>query len=345
MSYHIVTASDVPPEKLHTFLCRFFVQEKCNFLQEHGDWWHCGNHNRWVILSEENVVGYCAIIPTKIVVDHNTIPAYWWLDLIIAPEHRRRGLQSSFDKKLKEMEILKLGFPNETAFIHKKHSWGVRDDLTTKLLPLRPLKVTQVRKSSGFRKIILKTGAAVLSPIMSLYRKMLKNYKPKYSYRVNQPSVEDFAKIFKNFPPKNFSTTHRDAEYFTHRFMEAPYKGNLDYYVSRSDDQLTHYAITRNFVHKGDRITRILDLYGDFDHIEKIKDLLFCVISDAIKNNSTQITIMATLTSLKNLLMHLGFLFNSKARFCWLSTDHDLMTELDRKIYWTLADSDNDEIV
>lgn len=345
MSFHLVTALDVPPEKLHAFLSRFFVQEKCNFLRDHSDWWHCGNQNRWVILSDENVAGYCALIPTKIIVDHNAIPAYWWLDLIIAPEYRRKGLQSSFDKKLKEMDTLKLGFPNETAFIHKKHNWGVRDDLTTKLLPLRPIKVTQVRNASGFRRILLNIGALFLIPFMSLYRRILKNYKPKFSRRINQPSPEELAKVFNNFPPKNFSTTLRDAEYFNHRFFNSPYKDNLNYYYCSYDDQVTHYAITRNFIYKGDRVTRILDLYGDFKQSKKIKDLLFSVIADAIKNNSTQITITSTLPSLSNVFMHVGFIFNSKARFCWHSLDQDLMTKLSKNIYWTLADSDNDEIV
>ena len=171
MKNRLRTAAEVNPEELNSFLMRFFPAGKCLFLREHGDWLHGGIQNRWVLLQDDRIAGYCAVIPTMILSGNETLPAIWWMDLIIAPEFRGQGLQVLFDKKIQEQDLLKIGFPNLLAArIHKKHNWGVRADLWVMLLPLQPLQVHQVRAATGWRGSLLRLAAAGLSPVMGLYK-------------------------------------------------------------------------------------------------------------------------------------------------------------------------------
>lgn len=345
MSTKLLTAAQVGKDELHNFLSRFFPAAKSLFLYQNGAWLHGGEENRWVLTINEKIVGYCAVIPTTVDIENKPMPALWWVDIIIDPQFRGQRLQSHFDEQIKQTNRVKLGFPNQLAAqIHRKHHWGVREDLQVRLIPLRPLLVNQVHHAKGWRGTLLKIGAVVLSPVTALFRLWLRTYRPNSARRVTSPSVEQFTSVYQQYPPVDFATTHRDPSYFTQRFLNSPYLEQLSYYLCGPVDSPSHYLVTRTFKRDGVLVTRILDLYGNFTNQQRLRDLLLCVLKDSAKLGVSQVTVMTTLSELTAVLKKSGFLFSSIARFCWLSEDSHIMTHLGEKIHWTLADSDNDEI-
>jgi len=345
MEYRLLTASEVNQDDLHNFLLRFFGKEKSNFLSMHGEWLHVSNNNRWVILDKTNIVGYCAIIPTKISFNEKMFPALWWVDIIIAPEYRGHGLQSIFDKKIQESKSIKLGFPNEVAArIHRKHGWGVREDLEVRLLPLKPTRVYQVRCATGLRAVKFKTLAVLISPVMLVYKYMMRKKRTSKVVQIDDPHAAIFSDIYHRYPCNNLTTTVRDEDYFNHQFITSPVRHELSFYTYGPLQKPTHYLIARKFDRDGEQTIRILDLYGNFNDRRGVRELIHRIIEEAIELRVAQITVMATDGEIKKLLSQLGFLIKTRVRFCWKSYYDMAMDNFDGNVYWTLADSDNDEI-
>ena len=345
MSVQLLTAAETDTVQLTNFLERYFGSTKAEFLREHGAWLHGGQENRWVLFVDGELAGYCAVIPTKVHVDGKDVSAIWWVDIIVAPEFRGQGLQSHFDQKLQEDNLLKLGFPNELAAkIHRKHQWGVREDLQVRLFPLRPLKVNQVRTATGSRGLLLKLGALALTPITAAYRFWLRERKPKNVFSKENPTSEMLAEIAQRATAQVFPTTYRDAAQFQRRFLDAPYSDQLRWFFYGPEDAPTHYLVTRTLPHHGGLVTRILDCYGDLNDEQALRALLLAAAADADRQKASQLTAMVTLPSMEPVFKNSGFVFKTIARYCWLSSDQIIMDAFAGPIYFTLADSDNDEI-
>lgn len=345
MTVQLLTAAEIDPTQLTAFLERFFGSTKAEFLREHGAWLHGGQENRWVLLVDGVLAGYCAVIPAQVCVGGAELSAIWWVDIIVAPEFRGQGLQSYFDQKLQQDNLLKLGFPNELAAkIHRKHQWGVREDLQVRLFPLRPLKVNQVRTAIGKRGVLLKVGALALSPAAAVLRLWRQNRKFGSVFKVEQPTAEFLAGIVGRTPAQPYATSHRDKKAFQHRFLDAPYADQLTWFFYGPMDAPTHYLVTRTLQHHGVTVTRVLDYFGDLSAGQPLRALLQAAAADADRKKSSQMTVMVSLSSMEPLFKAAGFIFKSTARFCWLSSDPAIMESFARPCYFTLADSDNDEI-
>lgn len=339
----VATTDTVDGQSLGAFLRRVFPSSKAEFLSQHGDWWHTGNGNRWVLLVDGQIAGYCAVIPAHILVEDNKTPALWWVDLVLAPEFRGLGLQSLFDRKIQEASNLKLGFPNQLAAkIHRGHGWGVREDFTTMLLPLQPSGVKSVQRQVGVRGLALRSSAVFLTPWASRLRSNYGKYIPQSARKLENPHPDTLAGIFirqKNTLPP---TTYRDAGYIQWRFLDAPYRAELDFYLAGPSSRPTHYLVSRYVEYENVPAVRVLDLIGDLNDLEPIKDLLSLSIKDAVSRGAKQVTLLATLPEIRSLARRMGFYFTSKTRFCWTSSDSELNQALYGRVHWALADSDND---
>lgn len=345
MDTKLVTASELDPVFLDSFLSRVFPSEKSEFLQSSGNWWHKGSDNRWVILVGGQIAGYCAVIPTQLIVDDLIHNAIWWVDIMIAPEFRGKGLQSMFDKKIQELGLLKLGFPNEVAAkIHLKHGWGVREDFYVRLFPLRPLLISQVKNAMGQRGSLLRLAAFLLTPIMLVFRIFLKLRRNKNIEISKTPNVELFVNISNEVRSQGFSTTVRDEGYFSHRFVSSPFREDYNYFVRYQKGHPTHYLITRDVIRNDVVVTRILDFFGDFKDKKGLRDIISAALSDASKKKASQITVLCTLPSLNSLFLKMGFIAKTLVRFCWHSSSVELMDRLHGPVHFSLSDSDNDDI-
>jgi hypothetical protein len=328
---------------LDDFLQRNFPQPKSDFLRDFGDWWHRGAENRWVVLADDDIGAYYGFIPVQCLVKGGVLPAVWWVDLVVDPYFRGKGVQTTIDKELRATDRIMIGFPNElAASIHRKHGWGVREDLRVLMLPLKPLEVSNIRRTRGIKGFALKGGALILSPLMCVLRRWYGYYQPRSSHNFEPTNGDVIVDVFQKYHQTMGVTILRDADYIQWRYLDSPYRSQLAFYMHSRDGIPTHILILRHLASDGSVITRILDIFGDFNDLEGVRDLVRLAIKDAVILGSTQVTIMATLPELHSCLQSVGFIIKNPARFCWYTSSPEIMQSFSGPFHWNLADSDND---
>jgi len=340
----LMTANQIEPALLGDFLGKVYSPLKSAFLNDHGTWWHRSTADRLVVQIEGQVVGYCAVIPVRAWIAGQVYPALWWVDLIIDPEYRGLGLQALFDRRVREMADLLLGFPNKLAAkIHRKHGWGVREDLQVLLLPLWLGQVKAVHNVKGARGKLIQGLARFFDPLAMVWRGRLLAQRSQRAWKMGALDTHVLSRVFNNARIKSLNTTWRDTPYFDWRYGAAPHPEEYSYYLVGTTAAPTHYLVARHITHSnGQRYSRILDVFGDFSDLVALQELLALAIQDAIFQGSGQLTLMSTCAELTTTAQRLGFLFSTSMGFCWRSNSPQLMAALAGENYWTLADSDND---
>lgn len=340
----LLTAHEIDSQTLSDFLRRVYPAAKAEFLIRHGAWWHGSDENRLVVLADGQIASYSAVIPARVCLNGAAHNGLWLVDVMTAPEFRGKGLQRQLDERLKEMTNLLLGFPNELAAkVHRKHGWGVRQDLHMLLLPLMPTRVKSVIHAQGRRGLFLRLGALALTPLAFLWRNWLALQRPQLAWRLPELDAGQIAAVFARAPKTRLNTTWRDADYFLWRYGEAPNPSEYSYYLAGKVDTPSLYLIARH-IQQPDGLcyTRILDVFGDFSNHAALRDLLTLAVQDAIAHRSSQVTLVGGYPPLREAARRVGFLISVAFHFCWWSPSADLMTVLDTENYWTMADSDND---
>jgi len=338
-------AGEVDRASLNRFLGRVYQPEKAAFLERHGAWWYRGQDNRWVLEDGGEVVAYSAVMPTRLLVGGESVETVWWIDLVVDPNHRGRGLQKVFDDRVRSAAPLVVGFPNAVAAkIHLRHGWGVREDLRVLLMPLRPREVGAVRSLRGWKGHAVRTVAAVLSPAAFAVRRRLRSFRPRFARRIDVPDPAALANVFTRRTEMAATTTLRDKSYFRWRFFEAPYHGDLSFFGAGRGGRVDVAAITRRVEKEGRTAVRVLDLFGDLGDSELVREVMLLVARNAVEVGANQVTVMATDAGLRGVLRRVGFIASTISRFCWWSADGGLMNHLaNGQGLWSLADSDNDE--
>lgn len=341
----ILTADQVEPGLLEDFLRRIYHPLKSAFINEYGDWWHHSNKNRLTILVEDKIVGYCAVIPTQLIIAGDVHSALWKVDLIIDPEYRGQGLQKHFDRRVREMSNLLIGFPNLglSSKVHRKLGWNVREDARILLLPLWPLQAKPVRGAQGWKGIAVRIGAAMMTPLAAIWRSRLATQPTQNVWKMENFDADLLSNVFMRTKSNEINTTWRDASYFEWRYGAAPKPEEYSYYLTGKPESPSHYLISRRLTQKdGLRYTRILDVFGNLEDITALRDLLIVAVQDAIVHKSGMVTLLTSNVKLMGVAQRMGFLISAPINFCWISESSEMMSALSGINYWTLADSDND---
>lgn len=344
MSFTIKSVEDYDLESVDRFLRSCFPATKCDFLRDYGAWRHQGNQNRYVVMDCGGVVGYFSSIPGNIRIGNDVLGARWWMDLFVPPEHRGRGIQRVTDEFAKSLPGLHLGFPNHLAArIHQKHGWGVRSDLAVMMFPLDPLRLKQVRRSTGVRGVFLRCGAHVASPLVSwVKRGILASDSSMHGDRVSGRNLS-----IDCWPlgSSNLATTERTKDWLEWRFLHSPFRGEYSFCATETEDGESLGAVTRTFTRDGTTYVRILDLMGRIDDLRAVARLTRAVISDAVAIEATAVTILAGHRRLQRALFRAGFLLQASTRLRWWSTEREHCDALaGAKCHFSLADSDNDTV-
>lgn len=340
----LLDATRVDPEALDAFLHSVYPAEKSRFLRVHGSWWHRSNANRLVVSVDDRIAGYCAVIPARVWVAGRPQSALWWVDLVIAPEFRGQGLQSILDRAVRDKADLLIGFPNELAAkIHRKHGWGVRDDMEILFLPLRPRASKSFRRAAGRRGALVRLGAWGMAVPAALWRTWLMRRRSNQVRKLDRLEPAIFENVSARVPNRPVNTTVRDRSFFEWRYGRAPHPEEYTYYLGGSGDDPMTYLIARHVVDPdGFRYTRILDLFGDFSEPVILDHLLTSALQDAILRGSGQVTLLSGNDAIRRTARQLGFIISAPFQFCWLSDSEEMMAALAGENYWTLGDSDND---
>jgi len=343
--YRVVSVDQLDEAKLDQFLRRVFGDVRGEFMHSYGSWWYHGNQNRLAVVRNDEIAAYCGLIPTKCLINAVEYPAKWWVDLVVAPEFRGRGLQTLLDREVREAGDLKLGFPNEVAAeIHRKHGWGIRDDCRFLMLPLVPPKMRAIRNATGTRGRFLRFAAQLVKPVTAIVRKRLGSYEPLTAREMESLDPELLASVYGKYRSKlGVITTSRDTDSILWRYHTSPYRSELVFYVAGPPQSPDHYVVLRCVRDKGVISARILDVFGDFGDTDGLRDILRLAVRDAVRRGACQIAALASEPRVYSTLRSIGFPITGKVRFCWHSKSQEIMESLATcKYHWTMADSDHD---
>ena len=282
----------------------------------------------------EKIIGYFGIIPTKVHWENKLKDAFWWIDLIVSKEYRGKGYQSIVDDYIRNRPEIKRGFPNKfAAKIHKKHNWRIFDHLKIMLFPIKPSKSSIVdEKSSLF--------GAILNILVIPLVHVRKHKSPRWSYIDIHPKFDEYAQLFKSTRSGQV-TIKKDLDFFKWRYLDSPYSHEYEYYFCHKSIETQIALILRKVQTDQGLNIRILDMFGSLKDSAAVKDMIKLVISDAIKFGANQITIMESNKLLQKILFSMGFIFFTKARFCYYKEGRKNI-RIQPIMRWTLSDSDND---
>ncbi len=177
-----------------------------------------------------------------------------------------------------------MGFSNEVAAkIHRKHNWGVRNDVEDRTILLRPTPVQpHPQGPRPARGSCLRTAATLISPGVAAWRGWLSHSNVHTARRLAEPTAETLAGVFDRHRMPDVMTTLRDIAFCQWRFLDAPYRNELDFYVAGPENQPTYFAVTRRVIGSdGDLTVRLLDVYGDFSDKRTCRDILLLILQDA----------------------------------------------------------------
>ena len=339
------TAEEVDRAALDRFLRKAYSPEKATFLEKHGGWWHRGQHNRWVIEDGGEVAAYCAVIPTAVQVFGERVDAAWWVDLVVDSNYRGEGLQRALDEKVRAAAPLIVGFPNALAArIHRRHGWGVREDLEVRLLPLRPTEMVRTRASAGLVGAGLRLSALLVAPAARIFSRRLERFEPRWARVLDRPSAEALAEVFDRNWDAEVTTTFRDAEYLAWRYLEAPYRNELFVVVGGEGESPDVVTVIRVMRRGKGNVARVLDLFGALSEPEMVSDVLSLAAKHALTLGACQLTALSANQAISDSLRAAGFVVRTGARFCWTFGGRDLHSRIEGSfLHLALGDSDNDE--
>jgi GNAT superfamily N-acetyltransferase len=346
-SLEIAAGSELDREDLTRFIQAHFPAPKSRFILENADWKYAGLDNTLAVVEGERIAAYCAVMPATILVAGRIVKTRWWVDLVVDPEYRGRGLQTLLDRKIRESAALTVGFPNPfAAILHRKHGWGVREDGAVLMLPLRPDRVLASRKFAGIKGLSAKAAGFLTAPAAAAFRARCKRFEPVFSKSTADFDPAEAAALNAAYRDPSLVTTLRDEGYFKWRYRDAPEADELSFFRAENNGAATHLMVTRTIETAGMTATRILDIVGDPVHAAAVRDLVKTALKAAVKRGTAQVTVMAWPHKLIRLFRSLGFIVGTRARFCWYSQSGELMRNLaESPLHWTLGDADNDEPV
>lgn len=346
--HEVVTVDHVSDEKLNSFLEEVFSPTKAAYLRDHGTWLHRSSENRWLIVIDGEIAAHASYIMTTSLVAGDLHSVRWLVDMVVHPNFRGMGLWKIIDEKLRGTPELKLGFPNEIAAkIHAKNGWGIRNDLRYMILPLRPLQLKRVQRTTGLTGLLLKLAASAFSVLAAVYRGWMRRKQPDRVFHLDNPDADTLAFAFEHrMSARPITTTHRDAAYIQWRYLDCPYRDELRFYAAGDQASPSLIAITRSMDTPRGKVIRLLDIYGDTQNQSTLNHILTLVVQDVIRENALEIHVITSLPEIIKALRAHGFILCVETLFCWHSTSPGTMnTYANMPGHWVFADSDNDEPV
>jgi GNAT superfamily N-acetyltransferase len=340
----VVDAGLLPPEEVLVLLEEAFGPTKRQFLAEQGDWWY-RRGRRLAVTYEGELAAYYVLVPTVCQVNGVETPATWGVDLYVRTRFRGRGIQKVLDQAAHELSALHLGFGNElSAAICRRQGGRVRDDMWTLSLPLRPARALATRKVPGARGALLGAAALGLSPSAAVFRRYAARYRPKHAEQVDSPDLADWERTFRDHMSPHLVATVRSQAFLTWRYLMAPYRSELAFYVVGSRDNVSQCAVARYTDSEDGTRVQILDVFGNLEEETHLADLVRTIVRDAAIRGAVEVRTMLCPRGAVETFRRARFLARPcGARFIWMARDPTVHSWLfQAPLHWTLGDSDLD---
>ncbi|SFT00754.1 GNAT family N-acetyltransferase [Halostagnicola kamekurae] len=234
---------------------------------------------------EGSIVGTKPCFVLELRADSKTFRGYQPADVMVHPDHRRRGLYSRTTERMKEYyrardPELFFNFPNPATLSGSlKHGWEIVERVPTYYRIQRPESMLEMTESER-----VATLTSVATPVVERY---LDAQTPRESgvrgvsvERYDEVPAEVFAEIYRRAIPGTIHA-NRNETFYEWRF-ENPTR-SYEAYVARKRGEAIAGIVTGTAIEDGSRITNLTDvvpLATTADRRDGIRALLSRIVDD-----------------------------------------------------------------
>ena len=129
-------------------------------------------------------------------------------------------------------------------------------------IPLQPSNVPHYKKFKNYKKFLFKSFFILLEPFYFIFKKFIICKPINYSYKLENPSAEILADIFKE-QSKSITSTIRDKNFIQWRYFNSPFFSQYDFFVGGFKKPNSIAIVTRTLKHMNVTQTRVIDLFGN----------------------------------------------------------------------------------
>ena len=243
VKYKINKISEIATGQLSEFYKKTYYK-RYKSLTSNWRWWYRVGYNELepLILSADNkVIGQAAYLPINLNILGNIVPAIWFVDYVVLPEFKGKGLGKILSKEW--MKIC----PNQMAIcsddslrVLKKLGW--KDNYTTKRLarPISTLKFLPILKN-------LKLNFVNRTLRYFVKKKYSRNISINpYKISDNFKIIDDSFKLRKIVKNNEFAEIIRDEKWLHWRLIECPYKKDIYFFEYKNNFTIVHIFLIEN---------------------------------------------------------------------------------------------------
>ena len=330
VKYKINKISEIATDQLSEFYKKTYYK-RYKSLTNNWRWWYRVGYNELepLILSVDNkVIGQAAYLPINLNILGNIVPAIWFVDYVVLPEFKGKGLGKILSKEW--MKIC----PNQMAIcsddslrVLKKLGW--KDNYTTKRLarPISTLKFLPILKNlklnfvnRTLRYFIKKKYSRDIS---------INPYKISDNFKI----IDDSFKLRKIVKNNEFAEIIRDEKWLHWRLIECPYKKDIYFFEYKNNFAIVHIFVIENI-----KKLNILYTYSA-DKLQE-NELFVQIINWSINNNIDLVWAVSRNTDFENIFPKI---YNRPLQFASWSSDEKIFNTLQNGLSNLQGiDTDND---
>ena len=330
VKYKINKISEIATDQLSEFYKKTYYK-RYKSLTSNWRWWYSVGYNELepLILSvDSKVIGQAAYLPINLNILGNIVPAIWFVDYVVLPEFKGKGLGKILSKEW--MKIC----PNQMAIcsddslrVLKKLGW--KDNYTTKRLarPISTLKFLPILKN-------LKLNFVNRTLRYFIKKKYSRNISINpYKISDNFKIIDDSFKLRKIVKNNEFAEIIRDEKWLHWRLIECPYKKDIYFFEYKNNFTIVHIFLIENI-----KKLNILYTYSA-DKLQE-NELFVQIINWSINNNIDLVWAVSRNTDFENIFPKI---FNKPLQFASWSSDERIFKTLQNGLSNLQGiDTDND---
>ena len=330
VKYKINKISEIATDQLSEFYKKTYYK-RYKSLTSNWRWWYRVGYSELepLILSVDNkVIGQAAYLPTNLNILGNIVPAIWFVDYVVLPEFKGKGLGKILSKEW--MKIC----PNQMAIcsddsLRVLKNLGWKDNYTTKRLarPISTLKFLPILKN-------LKLNFVNRTLRYFIKKKYSRNISINpYKISDNFKIIDDSFKLRKIVKNNEFAEIIRDEKWLHWRLIECPYKKDIYFFEYKNNFTIVHIFLNENI-----KKLNILYTYSA-DKLQE-NELFVQIINWSINNNIDLVWAVSRNTDFENIFPKI---FNRSLQFASWSSDEKIFKTLQNGLSNLQGiDTDND---
>ena len=330
VKYKINKISEIATDQLSEFYKKTYYK-RYKSLTSNWRWWYRVGYNKLepLILSVDNkVIGQAAYLPINLNILGNIVPAIWFVDYVVLPEFKGKGLGKILSKEW--MKIC----PNQMAIcsddsLRVLKNLGWKDNYTTKRLarPISTLKFLPILKN-------LKLNFVNRTLRYFIKKKYSRNISINpYKISDNFKIINDSFKLRKIVKNNEFAEIIRDEKWLHWRLIECPYKKDIYFFEYKNNFTIVHIFLNENI-----KKLNILYTYSA-DKLQE-NELFVQIINWSINNNIDLVWAVSRNTDFENIFPKI---FNKPLQFASWSSDEKIFKTLQNGLSNLQGiDTDND---